>query len=275
MAAVVLGAQQSGREAGRGYVAEWRVCLGLGLRMGSGTQLKWRNAIYFRIDNRLILLVRVFQLLILRCGPRVALQRGWWWQGGEVDCLADWMLVALVAFIELAISLPFELLLSLVVAYLLAAFGRILCFTLPPSPSFHTAFRFLFGRFQHMPAPLWCPLKRTPSEQLLLLLAACCLLSAFCFLFSFSCSLVKWFPHIIAFVVRPTLALWHASSPCTPISASSSRSCRAPNPSYVEIIRQDLCEWATVFAICLQRRRRHQTRTTRTARTARTARRWQ
>lgn len=77
MAAVVLGAQQrKGWEGQRGTIVPGKGN-GTGADTGSGTQLKWRNAIYFRIDNRLILLVRVFQLLILRCGSRVALQRGW------------------------------------------------------------------------------------------------------------------------------------------------------------------------------------------------------
>lgn len=163
--------------------------------------------------------------------------------------MADWMLVALVAlvaFIELAISLPFELLLSLVVAYLLAAFGRFLCFTSTrccshsPPPLLYTAFRFLFGRFQHLPAPLWCPLKRIPSEQLLLLLllAACCLLSVFFFLLA-----RKMIPTYNCFCCTP-----HARTVARPLSLYAhqsllfSRSSRAPNPSYVEIIRQDLCE---------------------------------
>lgn len=193
--------------------------------------------------------------------PKGGTLRGW--EGGEVDCLAGWLLVALVAFIELAISLAFELLLSLVVAYLLAAFGRVLCFTstrccFPPPPH---GFPFFIWQISAHAGPSLVSLKK---DTIGAVAAACCLLSVFFFR-----SLVKWFPHIIAFVVRPTLAQWHAPSPCTPIRPSSSR---APNPGHVEIIRQDLCEWATVFAICLQRRRRHQTRTTRTARTAR---RWQ
>lgn len=130
---------------------------------------------------------------------------------------------------------------------------------LPPPPPH--GFPFFIWQISAHAGPSLVSLKK---DTIGAVAAACCLLSVFFFR-----SLVKWFPHIIAFVVRPTLAQWHAPSPCTPISPSSSR---APNPGHVEIIRQDLCEWATVFAICLQRRRRHQTRTTRTARTAR---RWQ
>lgn len=69
--------------------------------------------------------------------------------------------------------------LSSLICWLHLAVFFVLLSLLPPP--IHTAFRFLFGRFQHMPAPLWCPLKRIPTEQLLLL-AACCLLSVFFFL---------------------------------------------------------------------------------------------
>lgn len=78
-----------------------------------------------------------------RGSSRTKVVGGGSWYGG-----VDWLLVALVAFIELAISLPFELLLPLVVAYLLAAFGRVffvlLSFYTTPPPLSASLSAFLF-----------------------------------------------------------------------------------------------------------------------------------
>lgn len=75
---------------------------------------------------------------------------------------------------------------------------------LPPPPPH--GFPFFIWQISAHAGPSLVSLKK---DTIGAVAAACCLLSVFFFR-----SLVKWFPHIIAFVVRPTLAQWHAPSPC-------------------------------------------------------------
>lgn len=189
--------------------------------------------------------MRVFQLLILRCGPGVAL-RGVGKEGRRLTAWLTgcWSLLSLSLSWQFLCHLNCCCRLSSLICWLhLAVFFVLLPLAaarIPPPALLYTAFRFLFGRFQHLPAPLWCPLKRMPSEQLLLLLllAACCLLSVFFFLLA-----RKMIPTYNCFCCTP-----HARTVARPLSLYAhqsllfSRSSRAPNPSYVEIIRQDLCE---------------------------------
>lgn len=168
--------------------------------------------------------MRVFQLLILRCGPGVALRGG----GKEGRRLTVW-LTGCWSLLSLSLSWQFLChlncccrLSSLICWLHLAVFFVLLPLAaarLPPPPLLYTAFRFLFGRFQHLPAPFWCPLKRMPSEQLLLLLllAACCLLSVFFFLLA-----RKMIPTYNCFCCTPHARTVAAPSLCTPISPSSS-----------------------------------------------------
>lgn len=176
MAAVVLGAQQR--------PGEWRECLGLaGEWVWVWHAAKMKECDLFSHWQSFDFARARFSTADFTLWLEGGTPRGWQVDEAPPGGGVGWggWLVAFVAFIELAISLPFELLLPLVVAYLLPAFGRALCFTSTRCcclcVSCLSAFRFLFARFQHMLAPL-CrslrPINRIPSEQLLLSLA--CLL---------------------------------------------------------------------------------------------------
>lgn len=96
----------------------------------------------------------------------------------------------------------------------------------PPTPQACQLSFFLFARFQHMLPPLWCPLKRIPSEQLLL--------SLVCFLFLLFPLARKMIPTYNCFCCTP-----HALA-ATPVPPHSSlrpavRTIRAALKSFVRI----------------------------------------